>query len=66
MADWQEEPRVGHSVWAEHKNGVIDGIDYSTRTVYVDFYKKGRGSFEMDEFFGMWDDRLQQWVIVPI
>lgn len=66
MARWQEEPYTGQSVWHEHKNGVIDGIDYSTKTIYVDFYEKGRKSFEMDEFFGMYDDALKQWVLIPI
>lgn len=64
MASWQEEPRTGHSVWHDHKNGVIEGINYQQRIIYVSFYDKGKGEFEFDEFLGCFDEALNQWVLV--
>lgn len=64
MASWQEEPRTGHSVWHNHKNGVINNIDYRERIIYVNFYDKGRGEFTFDDFLGTFDEALNQWVIV--
>lgn len=65
MASWQEEIKNGQTIWADNKNGIIDGIDWKNKIVYVSFYDKGRGSYEFDDLIGNWDDALNQWVIVP-
>lgn len=67
MANWQDAPQVGQTVWCEsHKNGVITGVDWESNLVYVNHYTYGFSIYEMDEFFGCFDERLNQWVIVPI
>lgn len=63
MTRWNEKPRVGQSVWTDHKNGVIESIDWLTQTAFCNFYDKGYDTLELDIFLGCWDDRLQQWVI---
>lgn len=65
MADWQQEIRPRQSLWDNHKNGIITGINYEDRKVFVDFYEKGQGTYDFDDLIGHWDDKLQQWVLVP-
>lgn len=67
MASWQEEPMTGQTVWCESKgNGIITGIDYADRRVFVNFYDKGNREFEYDELLGCFDEKLNQWVLVEI
>lgn len=67
MASWQGEPQVGQSVWCDsHKNGIITRIDWKERLVYANHYASGTTIYELDEFFGAFDERLNQWVIIPI
>lgn len=66
MASWQEEPQVGQSVWSNHKNGIIEGIDYKDRRIFVSFYDKGKAEFEYDELLGCFDEKLNQWVLVEV
>lgn len=67
MARWQEEPWVGHSVWCDsHKNGIITRIDRANKTVTADHYEHGFKTYDLDEFFGCFDERLNQWIIIPI
>lgn len=69
MASWQEEIRPRQSVWDNHKNGIITGINYELQLVYVDFYNRDkvyRRTYTPDDLIGNWDDKLQQWVIVEI
>lgn len=67
MASWQDDPEVGQTVWTdEHKNGIITGISRSERIVYVNHYERGHQVYELDVFFGMFDERLNQWVIIPL
>lgn len=63
MASWQEEPRTGQSVWSNHRNGIITGIDYAERVVYVDFYDKGKDEFNYDDMLGSFDEALNQWLL---
>lgn len=66
MAAWQEEPYIGQSVWCDsHKNGIITGVDRANSTVHANHYVYGHRTYELDEFFGCFDERLNQWVIVP-
>lgn len=66
MANWQEQPMNGQSVWHEHKNGRIERIDAANKTVYCDFYDHGSLALELDEFFGCFDEQLNQWVLIPL
>lgn len=67
MASWQDEPQVGQTVWTdERKNGIITGISRSDGLVYCNFYKNGLDILELDLFFGMFDERLNQWIIIPL
>jgi len=59
--------RVGETLWSLPKgNGIIDGIDYSSKTVFVNHYDKGRAEYDFDDLLGNFDERLNQWVISPI
>lgn len=61
------ELTVNASVWTyEKKNGIVDYIDHKTKEVYVNHYDNGYAVYEIDDFFGNWDHRLNQWVIAPI
>lgn len=67
MASWQESVLVGQSVWSEsHKNGIVKAIDYQNDTVYCDHYKNGHQTYTLDDFFGCFDERLKQWIIIQI
>lgn len=67
MANWQEEPQAGQTVWSEsHKNGIITGVDYSERMVYADHYDNGHQTYELDDFLGCFDEKLNQWVLIQI
>lgn len=65
MADWQQEIRTGQSIWDGH-NGIIEGLDYPNKLVYVSYYDRGYQTYEFDDLFGNWDDKLKQWVLVPL
>jgi hypothetical protein len=64
MASWQEEPYTGQSVWDDFKNGIIEGIDYESHTIYVSYYEKGRKKYTFDDFFGNFDEKLNQWILL--
>jgi hypothetical protein len=58
---------VGESLWTDaKKNGIIDGIDYSSKTVFVNHYDNGRAEYDFDDLLGNFDERLNQWVISPL
>lgn len=62
-----DDPRVGQTVWTdEKKNGIIRRIDWQEKLVYSHHYDNGDAVTELDEFFGCFDERLNQWVITPI
>lgn len=63
MPNYQEQVQVGHSVWHDFKNGVVESVDYLNDTVFVNFYDKGYQSFDRDVFIGCYDERLNQWVL---
>jgi hypothetical protein len=59
--------KVGQTLWTiNKKNGIIDGIDYRDKIVFVNHYDNGRGEYDFDDLLGNWDDRLNQWVISPL
>lgn len=63
------EPDIapGQSVWCYEKgNGIITHIDFPYQIVYCDFYDKGDKQFEVSDFPSNWDDKLSQWVLVPL
>lgn len=67
MSNWQEKPQVGETVWCDiHKNGIITRIDWQNRIVTADHYAYGYYTYDLDEFFGCFDERLNQWIITPI
>lgn len=63
MARWQDEPQSGQSVWHNDRNGKIVYIDYDNKSAFVTFYEKGHQTFELDVFFGAFDERLNQWIL---
>lgn len=49
-------PETGDKIWQEGLgSGVITGIDWSSKTVYADYYDKGSRTYEYDEVLGCWD-----------
>lgn len=67
LPSWQDQPQVGQSVWDMVRgNGVITRVDYAGKNVYVNHYENGQGVYELSEFFGMFDERLNQWVLIPL
>lgn len=63
---WQDDPQRGQSVWTEESaNGVIVDIDYRERVADVKWHNSGKiEEIHFDEFFGCWQQGLNQWVIV--
>lgn len=65
-------PVIADTVWhVEYGNGKVYGIDWDNMLVAVEFYGWANHppvnkSMEMDDFFGMFDEQLNQWVITPI
>lgn len=56
---WQQEPEVGQKFWQEGVgSGIITGVDYKEKLVYVDFYEKGHRTYEFDEIFGLYESSL--------
>lgn len=64
MARWQDEPQRGQTVWRSHQNGKIVYVDYSNRMVMVNFYDHGYQAIELDIFFGSFDEKLNQWILI--
>lgn len=67
MASWQDKPQVGQTVWCDAwKNGIITAVDNKEHMVYVNHYAYGYHVHELDEFFGAFDEGLNQWVLIPL
>lgn len=57
MARWQTKVEVGQKFWQEGiGSGKIDAIDWKLKMIYVNFYEKGRRTYEFDVLFGNWSD----------
>jgi hypothetical protein len=66
MANWQSMPAIGQSVWClSHGNGTITNVDKGADMVWAK-YTKGPLAHDLDEFFGCFDEKLNQWVLIPL
>jgi len=70
MPSWQEEIQTGQGIWTdEDKNGKITDVDWENQMVFAEHYRQDGSTvkrcYEFDEVAGSYDERLNQWIIVP-
>ncbi len=71
MPSWQEEIKAGQGIWTdEDKNGKIIDVDWENQMIFAEHYRRDntvvKRCYEFDEITGNYDERLNQWIIVPL
>jgi len=71
MPSWQQDIQVGQGIWTDaDKNGKITDIDHENQMIFAEHYGRGdtttKRCYEFDDIMGSFDERLNQWVIVPL